>query len=582
MYSTFSTSESGFGGFCSLENLRKLDIPYIHIDWARIPNVNEKMRAILVDWIIQVAVMFKFRTGTILLAIKLIDLFLSRYEKSVVRDKLQLYGIACLSLAVKQQEITCPPVKDYVFVSCDSCSEEEILEMELEVFLTLKGRIKYPTLVDYSRIFSAGSSFTSKLHSMVKLLGLASTLDYKVLKFSTEEVAVALNWIVANSKGLKAVITVLDANRIDLCCRFLYGLFRRLEKSTLKACRTFGLKFTGFASYSELINSLLSVESVFDMEWVSPSVFYSLEHINPVSLKEGGKLGEGTFGKVYLGNVDGKEWVVKESKMIREDGLSSEFIRELNALIAIYVLGMGGVYTVECYGFHVDNEKEYIFLEKANSSLHSFLNAGNTFSKDDLMKAVTDLFRALDYLHSVGLMHRDIKSQNILVFLGSDGIKLKICDFGLARGAGEAMANGNAFSPVVCTFCYRPPELLIPDEDFPYGPSIDVWSLVCVVMEMITGKIFFPGECEEEQIFLIAKKCILTKEFRDKVPEAVKNITPERNWLPEDNLPLKKVLEGGFECDPSKRITAGQAYELLMNACQDSMQIEVLTPPKNK
>jgi len=288
-----------------------------------------------------------------------------------------------------------------------------------------------------------------------------------------------------------------------------------------------------------------------------------------------------------LGDVDGKEWVVKKSRNVRKvDGLSPAFIRELNAMIAIHVLGMGGVHTVNCFGFHIDEEKgkEYIFLEKADGNLYSFLKMGGFTTDKTLIKAVTELFRGLQEIHSIGMMHRDIKSPNILVFRNENGIKLKICDFGLVRGAGEVVANGNAFTDVVCTLWYRPPELLIDSCDgVTYGPSIDVWSMACVVAEMITRNAFLPGKDETEQIRFIARKCGFSDSFCSKynVPDELKKILL-KDAIPEHIPVLKELLKRGLESDPARRITAEEAYKMLLDSPRDPMQIEVLTPPKIK
>lgn len=75
------------------------------------------------------------------------------------------------------------------------------------------------------------------------------------------------------------------------------------------------------------------------------------------------------------------------------------------------------------------------------------------------------------------------------------------------------------------------------------------------------------------------RECLIGKTSSESTV-CVKLPEPSRTWIPSFNSVLKEVLERGFESDPTKRITAGQAYELLVNAPQDPMQIELLTPPK--
>jgi len=587
MYSKLNTSNTGFDGFCPLEKLRELDIPYIKIDWAQIPIINEKMRAILVDWVTEVSVMFKFSSPTLFLSIKLIDLFLSLYSYEINRDNFQLYGLACLVLAVKEKEITVPELNDYVFTSSDAYTAEQIRSAEILVFETLKGRINYPTLIDYSMMFFESPGFTIKGYHIIKVLGAVSTVDCKLLRFSSEEISVALNWIVSDRLkecDVKRVLTDIPVERIELCIGSLYDVFRRIEKSSLKSSRNYKLKNTGFDSFSNLLKALDLPENA--VTWnkypSETNMLLSLPDVKFEGALELKEIGKGTYGTVFLTKLKNTECAVKISTS-DDEGLNPSFIRELNVLIAIHILGKGGVHTVNCVGFAIRKGKEYLFLEKADFSLHSFLEGGNKIT--DPLEAALELFSALDYLHSIGVMHRDIKPLNILVFKNNEGgYNLKICDFGVSRGAGIVIANGNAFTPDVCTLWYRPPEILLGTKTrntVLYGPSADVWSMICVVSEIVNGSAPFKGQSVSEMIYEISKKCGFSPNFRQNY-EVPKNVfiydeelcgklvacpeNPNRNWIKAEVPALKEVLERGFESDPLKRITAGEAHELLKSS----------------
>jgi len=93
-------------------------------------------------------------------------------------------------------------------------------------------------------------------------------------------------------------------------------------------------------------------------------------------------------------------------------------------------------------------------------------------------------------------MHRDIKGGNIL--LTKDGV-IKLADFGLARQFNKEY--NNQFTVMVVTRWYRAPELLLGNHN--YNELIDVWSMGCLIVEMLIGKPLFPGRSELEQIALI-------------------------------------------------------------------------------
>jgi glycogen synthase kinase 3 beta len=105
--------------------------------------------------------------------------------------------------------------------------------------------------------------------------------------------------------------------------------------------------------------------------------------------------------------------------------------------------------------------------------------------------------RALAYLHALGICHRDIKPQNLLV----DGKThvLKFCDFGSAK----RLIAGEPNVAYICSRYYRAPELIFGASD--YTCSIDIWSMGCVMAEMILGQPLFPGESGVDQLVAIIK-----------------------------------------------------------------------------
>ncbi|XP_059634124.1 shaggy-related protein kinase epsilon isoform X2 [Cornus florida] len=106
--------------------------------------------------------------------------------------------------------------------------------------------------------------------------------------------------------------------------------------------------------------------------------------------------------------------------------------------------------------------------------------------------------RALNYIHSViGVCHRDIKPQNLLV--NTQTHQLKLCDFGSAK----MLVPGEPNIAYICSRYYRAPELIFGATE--YTTAIDMWSVGCVLAELLMGQLMFPGESGVDQLVEIIK-----------------------------------------------------------------------------
>lgn len=125
------------------------------------------------------------------------------------------------------------------------------------------------------------------------------------------------------------------------------------------------------------------------------------------------------------------------------------------------------------------------------------------------------LFRSLAYIHSLGICHRDIKPQNLLLDPAT-GI-LKLCDFGSAK----ILVPGEPNVSYICSRYYRAPELIFGSTH--YTVSIDVWSTGCVMAELMLGQPLFPGESGVDQLVEIIK--VLGTPSREQIRSMNPNYT---------------------------------------------------------
>lgn len=142
----------------------------------------------------------------------------------------------------------------------------------------------------------------------------------------------------------------------------------------------------------------------------------------------------------------------------------------------------------------------YMVMELMDCDLHHILSSKQTLGDLHFKCFTKQLLEGIKAMHSVGILHRDLKPGNLLV---SRDCKLRITDFGLARFHSETdVMDAVELTQYVVTRWYRCPELLLAPTK-PYTKAIDLWSAGCIVGEMLRRKPMFPGKAHANQVQLI-------------------------------------------------------------------------------
>jgi len=209
------------------------------------------------------------------------------------------------------------------------------------------------------------------------------------------------------------------------------------------------------------------------------------------------QIGQGTYGEVWKGYDRESKQVValKKIKMEQErDGFPQTAIREIKIMKKAHDDNIHSITEV------VWSESGDVFLvmDFYDYDLRKLLEKHQIkFSPPEVKYLLKQLVSGVRYLHENQLLHRDLKTENIL--LDQQG-HLKICDFGLARKIEEKMKQ---YTPVVVTLWYRSPELLLGEilENFqPYKFEIDQWSVGCIFAELVRCSVLFAGTNSLEQV----------------------------------------------------------------------------------
>lgn len=138
----------------------------------------------------------------------------------------------------------------------------------------------------------------------------------------------------------------------------------------------------------------------------------------------------------------------------------------------------------------------YLVFEFVDRDLKKYMEAQpGTLSRGVVKSFLFQIFHGLAFCHARGIMHRDLKPQNLLV--SKEG-RLKIADFGLARAFVPPI---RPLTHEVVTLWYRPPEILLGSQT--YAPPVDVWACGAIFVELLCKRAMFQGDSEVDQLFKV-------------------------------------------------------------------------------
>lgn len=208
----------------------------------------------------------------------------------------------------------------------------------------------------------------------------------------------------------------------------------------------------------------------------------------------------------------------------------------------------------------------YLIQELMETDLHRVIKT-QQLTDDHCQYFIYQTLRALKAMHLASVLHRDLKPLNLLLNANCD---LKICDFGLARLIASSEDNFGFMTEYVATRWYRAPEIMLTFQE--YTTAIDVWSVGCILAEMLSGKPLFPGRDYHNQLYLIMDvlgtplmedyygiKSRRAREYIRLLP--FKRKVPFDQMYPNANPAALDLLEKLLTFNPAKRITVEDALK---------------------
>ncbi|KAM4051213.1 G2/mitotic-specific cyclin-B1 [Anomaloglossus baeobatrachus] len=173
--------------YCYLMELEAKQAIKMHYLKGR--QVTGNMRAILVDWLVQVHIRFKLLQETMFMTVSILDRFLQ--DNPVPKKLLQLAGVTAMFVACKYEEIYCPAIGDFSFVTDHTYTTAQIRNMEMQILKALKFDIGRPVPLHFLRRASKISKVEALVHTLAKYLMELAMLDYDMVHFPPSQVAAA-------------------------------------------------------------------------------------------------------------------------------------------------------------------------------------------------------------------------------------------------------------------------------------------------------------------------------------------------------------------------------------------------------
>ncbi|KAG9290789.1 hypothetical protein G9A89_011752 [Geosiphon pyriformis] len=283
------------------------------------------------------------------------------------------------------------------------------------------------------------------------------------------------------------------------------------------------------------------------------------------------ELGQGAYGVVCAArNIHTNEGVAikKVTNVFNKTILTKRALREVKLL-----QHFRGHKNITClFDMDIINPLDYneiyLYEELMEADLHAIIRSKQPLTDAHYQSFTYQIFCGLKYIHSANVLHRDLKPGNLLV---NADCELKICDFGLARGFSENIEGNSGFmTEYVATRWYRAPEIMLSFQN--YTKAIDLWSVGCILAELLGGVPLFKGRDYVDQLNQILQTLgtpndeTLTRIGSPRAQEYIRNLPymrkkPFQELFPNANPLAIDLIERLLAFDPSQRITVEQALE---------------------
>lgn len=518
----------------------------------------------IIEWLYNKTMEILSQTSTFFLAVTYYDIvkeYLYNHKTSKLDltnpindiksfDDKQLAAV-CLLIATKMEEVTSYTIDDIY-------KDDNLIPLEKQVYDILNQKLILPTTHIFYVLFKLKTLSNMEVN-YIRFIILATLYHPNINQLNPSLIAIGSVYL--------GVIMVREKHVWDDEYKYISG-YNKYQIIGAAHLLLEMLKEIADSNYVQKLIKSFRIEKLCNIEYPMTEIpkrlslkYKNSEIINFKDIEVDEMLGSGTYGVVYIANYRGKQYAVKIAYCSDDlSGLNIGMMREIAILkFTRHPNIISLIYTIynehetdnidpNCYGF---------IMELMISNLYNIIKKQDNkkFPIIQVKKWAFQILDAVNYLHLRGIMHRDLKTENILIDKNGS---LKIGDFGLGRSM--VSFRGKYTQPVV-TLWYRAPELIIGHKYYSF--EIDMWSCGCIIGELIKLAPIFKGLDEAYMIKYITK--LLGSEKMLELPGVNKYITKEvpaqslQTYFEIYDSEFIKLITGLLEPNPKKRYDSKEA-----------------------
>ena len=540
------------------------------------PLISYKMRAIFIDWLMELCDYFDFRCISFEIALRLIDKFMltdTGKNMNISECDLELAIVACLWIAIKSnsEERYLPTARDLAeMIGNDNRFPQKIIEIEYQILQSVNWNVYYKTIYYYVEKLALKLGIDDLLNESIqaydkiyKLIDMIY-LDENFVKFSPKIIALSVinlykstyqldnqcnEYSISNVDSSDSNIYPFDNDEFVECVgKIKIFCSRCVDVNCLNQSKK-KRKYYHQRSYNckSVIDYQQNIQENILREDIKENTAYIIQK-PAVEYQYLEKCGQGTYSVVYKAVIKNTTKTVTIKRYLDDNKNYSGI--EPTTISEIFFLK-------KCNHENIISLNEVIYINKQISIIYDYCECTLLeilkikLSPRQIKTYIYNILLGLEYCHLNNIIHADIKPENILL----KNNQVKICDFNCS-----ILSYWHHKPAQMVTLWYRPPEILLGSVN--YGTEIDIWSTGCILGEMCKSRVLFPGNNEIDQIqkiFQLLGTPLYDSEL-GKLSGYKESNTPK--WKKQTMTPYSecdKLLFNMLEMQPSKRISAKEA-----------------------